>query len=384
MRQPISASAIILVSILIAGCAYSSYDLNKPDRYPDSNAARGISMISAGTRVTKLKPHIYEIYARTRYSPLTAPREAAREMWADRANEVCGGDNYVESGVTEYDLKIEGDFYHDAFIDSWQSYKTGVVECLGSEELYNHGSLPVGWDIDSDNADQFRSLIAGNTASGGSENGKTIHENGDTFHIYYAPDGKVFGRVTEGMFHSEYEDSGTWELTAAGQFCETWNRWRNHERICFLTSVLENGKFQMDAIGKPYSDILEIREGDPEGVAAEAGQPIADATGFPEFDLTGVYTSNIRSLNSATYSCFNQIGVFQIDLRQENNSIKGKFLSGTSGGIEGVLVGNKIKFDWYTTKCPEFNDGEWTVSPDGLSLDGYGASELKWKAQKQF
>jgi len=106
MRQPISNSAIILVSILIAGCAaYSSYDLNKPDRYPDSNAARGISMISAGTRATKLKPHIYEIYARTRYSPFTAPRETAREMWADRANEVCGGDNYVESGVAEFDYK---------------------------------------------------------------------------------------------------------------------------------------------------------------------------------------------------------------------------------------------------------------------------------------
>jgi len=108
-------------------------------------------------------------------------------------------------------IKKEGDFYHDAWIDSFQSLKTGVVECLGSEQLYNHGSLPVGWDIDTDNADQFRSLISGNTASGGSENGKTIHENGDTFHIYYAPDGKLFGRVTEGMFQ-HFADSSSMDF----------------------------------------------------------------------------------------------------------------------------------------------------------------------------
>ena len=158
MRQPILDSAIILASILIAGCAYSGYNLNETDMYPDNGFARGYSMVGPGTRATKLEPHRYEIYARTTW--FVAPRETAREMWADRANVVCGGDNYVERDVAEHDVFQKGNPF-DLGLGFWVSIKIGVVECLGSEDLYNHGSLLVGWDIDSENSDAFRSLMSG-------------------------------------------------------------------------------------------------------------------------------------------------------------------------------------------------------------------------------
>jgi len=381
MRQPILDSAIILASVLIAGCAYSGYNLNKTDMYPDSDIARGVSMVGAGTRVTKLEPHRYEIYARTGPSGILfgAPRETAREMWADRANVVCGGDNYVERDVAERDVFQKGNPI-DLGLGFWVSIKIGVAECLGSEDLYNHGSLLVGWDIDSENSDAFRSLISGNTASGESV-------NGDTFQTHYAPDGTMYGRSTKRMIYTEEKDSGTWELTAEGEFCETWKKWRKHERVCFFTSVLENGKLQMNALGKPYIDIMEIREGDPEGVAAEAGHPIAVANSPPEFDLTGIYTSTVLRKNLNYYRCFNQKRTFQIKLKQDGNSIAGSFMSGITGEIEGTVENNKVAFTWYTANCNEGTEGEWTVESGGsylrdASLPGLGWSELVWEAHK--
>jgi hypothetical protein len=220
----------------------------------------------------------------------------------------------------------------------------------------------------------MRNLISGNTVSGKSAKGYTYHD-------YYSPDGTMTGRATS-KYNTEYEDTGTWEINNEGQFCETWKKWRNHERNCYLTSVLEDGQYQMKAIGKPYEDILTIREGDPEGLAGELAAPLTQMP--PDFNITGTYIANVTRENNSDYFCFNQKKTFQIDLKQENNIIKGNFLSGISGGIEGAMVGNKVKFNWYTARCSNLIEGEWTVSSDGSSLEGYGWSELRWKAQKQF
>jgi hypothetical protein len=107
----------------------------------------------------------------------------------------------------------------------------------------------------------------------------------------------------------------------------------------------------------------------------------SEITATAEYDLTGTYTSNVRRRGSSDLYCFGQRREFQIELKQENNIIKGKFLSGLSGGIKGTLVGNKVKFIWYKATCSD--SGEWTVSSDGSSLEGYGRADLKWKAQKQ-
>jgi hypothetical protein len=318
---------------------------------------------------------------------------AAREMWADRANAVCAGGNYVEKSVAERDEKKEEYRLVDKYIpiryleDYWRSIKTGIAECLGNGDPDYFEYPIVGRYTNTNDAGEFRSLISGNTASGKSE-------NGITFHVFYAPDGSMSGIATDKSY-TESEDFGTWEVTDAGQLCETWKKWRYRQQNCFVTTNIGIGQYRMKAIGKPFMDILSFRQGNPEGLrsppqtltqlmaSVSAGQAPAGFTGPAEFDLTGIYRSKVHQFTSANYFCFNQRRVFQIDLKQENYIIRGKFLSGISGEIEGVLLGNKVRFHWYTARCSSLTEGEWTVSSDGATLDGYGEIELEWKAQKQ-
>jgi len=232
---------------------------------------------------------------------------------------------------------------------------------------------------------EMRAVIPGNTSSG-------ISEKGNKYHVYHDPNGTLKGKLDGGRY-----DSGTWVITDVGEHCHKWKKWRKGRQECFLMYSIEGNKYRTKS-----GSILVIQEGDqrskkfltvPNEQTALIVPPVPDdqpamdsgITDTAEFGLTGTYTSNVRRMGSADLSCFNQRSAFQIELKQENNIIKGKFLSGVSGGIEGTLVGNKVKFIWYTAKCNDLNEGEWTMSSGGASLEGYverPKGRIKWKAQK--
>jgi hypothetical protein len=225
----------------------------------------------------------------------------------------------------------------------------------------------------------MKNVVSGNTESGDTKGSRA--DNSYKFHIYYNPNGTMLGRSTS-KTNTEYEDSGAWEILDSGQICATWKKWLDHKQYCYLMEALGGGRYRSTAVGKSYESIVEFRKGDPEGLAGEIAAPLTQTP--PDFNITGTYIANVTREDNSDYFCFNQKKTFQIELKQENDIINGKFLSGISGGIEGAMAGNKVKFNWYTARCSNLIEGEWTVSSDGSSLEGYGWSELKWRAQKQF
>jgi hypothetical protein len=233
---------------------------------------------------------------------------------------------------------------------------------------------------------KMRAVISGNTASG-------ISEKGNKYHVYHDSNGTLKGKLDGGRY-----DSGTWVITDVGEHCHKWKKWKKGRQECSLIYSIGGNKYSDKA-----GSIFVIQEGDQRSqnfltdlneqtalivppVANDQPAMDSEITDTAEFDLTGTYTSNVRRVGSIDYYCFNQSSKFQIELKQENNIIKGKFMSGYWGEIEGTLVGNKVKFIWYTSNCNNLNEGEWTVSSDWASLEGYGLrfNEFKWKAQKQF
>jgi hypothetical protein len=101
-----------------------------------------------------------------------------------------------------------------------------------------------------------------------------------------------------------------------------------------------------------------------------------------EIDLTGIFNAKIRRGRTQDYFCFNQKKSFLIELKQNGKSFKGRFLSGITGEFEGTVDDDKVKFTYYTARCANDIRGEWTLSPDGSSLEGYGWSDVKWRLQK--
>ena len=99
-------------------------------------------------------------------------------------------------------------------------------------------------------------------------------------------------------------------------------------------------------------------------------------------NLTGVFLAKIQREGSQDYFCFNQKKSFLIELEQEGTSVKGRFLSGITGKLEGNIDRDKVKFTFYTARCAADSRGEWTVSSDGASLEGYGWRHIKWRLQK--
>ncbi len=115
----------------------------------------------------------------------------------------------------------------------------------------NRGVIYADDDADLSSPAYWRSLIAGNTATDVSEEGKTLH-------IYYAPNGVMKGK-------GNLLDSGAWEITDDGIFCRRWEKWRNGGKDCFSMDLWYGGdEFYFEAIDKPYKLIFTLRQGDPE------------------------------------------------------------------------------------------------------------------------
>jgi len=115
-----------------------------------------------------------------------------------------------------------------------------------------------------------------------------------------------------------------------------------------------------------------------------------------EIDLSGSYRVTItRELmpgygSTNKYYCFNGKRNFNLELKQEDNAligsdyalIEGRFLSGIKGKIKGTLYKDRLGFTFHTSRCPNTKNGAWILNSDGLSLEGYGWKEVKWKLLK--
>jgi len=99
-------------------------------------------------------------------------------------------------------------------------------------------------------ADEMQALISENTMSG--QTGE-----GSNFHVFHGSDGTMKGRSQGG-----YDDSGTWEVTARGEYCRRWKEWRDGDRDCFIMYSLDDNKYRLVAIGKSYQSLFVIQPGD--------------------------------------------------------------------------------------------------------------------------
>ena len=233
---------------------------------------------------------------------------------------------------------------------------------------------------------QLRTSFAGNTFSGTTRDGLK-------FHVYHSSDGSMFGRSTT-KFNKEDQDSGVWGINQDSQYCRKWNKWRAGSRDCFQVYSLENNKFRMKAIGKSYQSIFTIHQGDPEGL----GGVVASMNSSPPiiYNFTGTYTSAIAYNQDVDRNSFR--GHFGsrpnivIGIQHKGDVITGVMSSDRLGEIEGLIKGNKIKFNYYM-KVPGYSDREghgiWMVGDDGSTLNGtwrgnspYSSYAGKWNLTK--
>lgn len=230
---------------------------------------------------------------------------------------------------------------------------------------------------------QMRAVISGNTSSGQTD-------KGTNFHVFHDSNGTLKGKAQGGNY-----DSGTWLITDVGEYCHRWKKWRKGRQECFLMYSIEGNKYRMKG-----GSIFVIQEGDQRSKSfltdlneqtalivppVPNDQPTIDSeiTATDEIDLTGVYVARITNKKGGDYWCFNQKRKFRIELKQDNDSIKGRFLSEVSGYMEGTLNEGKLKFTYNTMKCGSKKyKGEWIMNPDGSSLEGYGGIDIRWSIEK--
>ena len=275
-------------------------------------------------------------------------------LWANREGiypEVTG-----EWKVNADGSLLEGTWDAGNYVGKWDSrgkWKlTRLDQAKGTEDVAtivtgNAGASTINITDQSTPA-SWRNLLSGNTATG-----KT--KKGNTYNVYYAPNGKMFGR-TVNRTNTEFNDTGIWEVTDEGQVCETWKAWRNNNRICFLTSV-EDGQVVMTALGKPYKDFLYVREGDPEGL---------DKSSETMVKLSGAYLSENTGTNKRNLLSSYTGG--KVILIQKGNDISGTY--GTTGKIAGRIEGNTINFEWWGISGGSSGVGEWKVFSDSTELKG--------------
>ena len=200
--------------------------------------------------------------------------------------------------------------------------------------------------------EELRMLINGNTFSGKNESGKG-------FDIYNGLGGTIY------ELDAGSRDTGAWKLFLNDQYCRKLTKWGGGEWECFQISALEDNKFRMRAIGKPYEGIFTIRAGDPEGLAGESAIK-SQLEG--NLDYSGIYTSEITGDDRRIF-----IGSsVDVSLTQNGKTISGT-IGDSQGKIWGDVVGNAIKFDWYATGGYS-GSGEWKVGTDSSELQGVWTS----------
>ncbi len=136
---------------------------------------------------------------------------------------------------------------------AYQLYNQDTASTPGEEQADSatKSNLPVTARSSSVvSADEMQALISENTMSG--QTGE-----GSNFHVFHGSDGTMKGRSQGG-----YDDSGTWEVTARGEYCRRWKEWRDGDRDCFIMYSLDDNKYRLVAIGKSYQSLFVIQPGD--------------------------------------------------------------------------------------------------------------------------
>lgn len=82
-------------------------------------------------------------------------------------------------------------------------------------------------------------------------------------------------------------------------------------------------------------------------------------------DISGIYVSD-RIRSSWTLRNKNRL---RITLKQENNSLKGRFINSLDGPIYGTINKDKIELKWEAGNCSS-GVGNMTLKPDGPTLEG--------------
>ena len=265
------------------------------------------------------------------------------------------------SGVT--------DDSHQGFLDDGGEKQPGKTDTTGVSVVAKRDrpSTPAEW----------RELLAGNTASGTSENGLN-------FHVYHNGDGRM-----EGIAGGKYWDSGTWEVSSDGKFCSKWKRWRSGNRNCYAMQAVGNDVFRFHAVNKPYYSVFTIRPGDPENLYPDIEQTsIAGISeiAIPEFDLSGKYLSDISTSDSWFFGK-KKFRELTIVLQQNGNDISG-FDTANRSKIQGILEGNVIKFSYWSETATKGYEviGEWMINVEGNTLNGTwetsGGASGKWNLTK--
>jgi hypothetical protein len=94
------------------------------------------------------------------------------------------------------------------------------------------------------------------------------------------------------------------------------------------------------------------------------GQPVPEPN-ESGIDVSGTYVS--ESIG-ASWALRNKKKL-SITLKQENNSIKGRFINSLDGPIYGTIDKDKIEFKWEAGNCSS-GVGSMTLAPDGSTLEG--------------
>ncbi len=103
-------------------------------------------------------------------------------------------------------------------------------------------------------AAELRSLYPGNTVAGESR-------YGTQWHLYWAPDGKGFGRMSTGQ---TYE--GTWEITDDGQWCDHFPSWGDGKRECQINFKKGDEYEAWSPDGSRMMSKFKILPGNPENL----------------------------------------------------------------------------------------------------------------------
>jgi tetratricopeptide (TPR) repeat protein len=145
--------------------------------------------------------------------------------------------------------------YTLAYIDDWW-FKDLVARERLREGLRKAG-LPEGKAaprVAPLTAAEMRSLFPGNTLTG-------QNVDGERWHAYFAPDGKMFGRMSTGQ-----TDEGTWEITDDGKDCEQYNNWSGGRMRCFINFKKGDEYEYWYADGSRKAGTFKIRPGNPENL----------------------------------------------------------------------------------------------------------------------
>ena len=111
---------------------------------------------------------------------------------------------------------------------------------------------------------------------------------------------------------------------------------------------------------------------------ADRQAAVAEAAKTKAFDVTGRYTADIISTGQNKNLSKLVIGRkpdITVELKQNGNKITGKIAGTRIGDLDGTIKGNKIEYNWYIFDgdgrvVPTDGKGVWTISSDGLLLEG--------------